>query len=234
MAPPVPGGWNVPGQRLCLVVRPNSGAPSSLPALGQPPQGREPRGCAPACRPSRSPLLQAQLTGGDSERPRTARSPLMKSRALHTRDKPVSHWGLCLSSRDPGWVGGHLCRGQPARDTDLVSGQGGWGRIMPHSGPQTPTALLGSSGQGGLKAGPTVAVWVPPRGPVVKGRLPAPTVLILRGHLPQEACLDAPTLGFPEPCASCYTLCPELPWLCPTPRWLCRAGVGPGLGPRGS
>lgn len=217
------------------MVRWNSGAPSSLPALGQPPQGREPRGCAPACRPSRSPLLQAQLTGGDSERPGTARSPLMKSRALHTQDKPVSHWGPCLSSHGLGWVGGVSAGAGPlgAQTWFLGSGDGGGDPTLRTTNTHCSAADSGRGDSGGTHGGRVGAsAWSG-----CEGRLPAPTILILRGYLPQEACPDAPTLGFPEPCASCYTgapLCPELTQLCPTPRGLCRAGVGPGLGPRGS
>ena len=51
----------------------------------------------------------------------------MKSRALHTQDKPVSHWGPCLSSHGLGWVGGVSAGAGPlgAQTWFLGSGDGG-------------------------------------------------------------------------------------------------------------
>lgn len=90
-----------------------------LPACaGSAPWGREPGGCAPACQHSRSPLLQAQLSRGDSERPGTACSPLMKSRPLHTlHSQPLGTasqltWpgvgGGCISAA-PSLLGAQTC-----------------------------------------------------------------------------------------------------------------------------
>lgn len=59
-----------------------------------------------------------------------------------------------------------------------------------------------------LKAEPAGGGWARLSGLALERRLgkagtsPARTaLLVLRGHLPREACPDAPTLGFPKPCA---------------------------------
>ena len=133
-SPASPGGLGRPWPESLPSGPTELGCPLLPACAGSAPWGREPGGCAPACRHSRSPLLQAQLSRGDSERPRTACSPLMKSRPLHTRDKPVSHWGLRLNSHGLGWVGGCISAGPSFWGRRPGFWAVGMGEETPHSG----------------------------------------------------------------------------------------------------
>lgn len=112
--------------RLPLWSDPNSGAPSSPACPGSAPQGRS-RGCAglPALPGLRSYRLSS--LGVTQERPRTARSPLMKSTGPFTPGLSLSATGLAMPAHETqgGW--GHLCRSQPARTRPGFWAGGGWG-----------------------------------------------------------------------------------------------------------